>query len=151
MGKTWGSCTWGQAWVWPHVLWCCGKVGKLITPGDSWAWGSWTASRIKHNMGEFKGVWHVTQVQSVNHVMYQQKEKSLWVPLWRDSSSSLLQLGWYRTCSSSCAQGQLCPGLRGPTSLQHRQDSTGVERGEVAYSPTCQVGMGAQPAFALYI
>lgn len=37
------------------------------------------------------------------------------------------------------------------TALQHRQDREEVAGGEVAPSPTCQVGMGAQPPFALSV
>lgn len=46
------------------------------------------------------------------------------------------------------AQGR---GICVPTMLQHRQDREEVAGGEVAPSPTCQVGMGAQPPFALSV
>lgn len=59
-----GSHLWGQAWV----VTSSGVVppqtttwGSSLPQSHMWAWGNWTVSSVKYNMGEFKGVRHVTQ------------------------------------------------------------------------------------------
>lgn len=37
------------------------NIGKLTASSHTWAWGNWTVSSVKYNMGEFKGVHRVTQ------------------------------------------------------------------------------------------